>query len=232
MDLMFAFKILFVVLFGVFLGAMSMIPVGAVQIQVIKKALRGHLKAAITTALGSGTSDLLYGIFALFGFGKFMGQRSWQIGLYAAGVVVLICVLIKMYRDRNKITTEDNLPTPKYHGRLSYVSGFSIAITNPGMLVFWVFGYHFLYDLHMFDEFSAGIKLIFLISTCVGLTGYLIIVALAVYRLKKSFSEKTIRRINLCIFLVLSALVAYFIFRLVCVIFEIGGAGSSGLQGI
>ncbi len=232
MDLIFFFKILFVVLFGIILGAVSMIPVGAVQIQVIKKALRGHLKAAITTALGSGTSDLLYGVFALFGFGKFIGQRNWQIGLYSAGVVILVCVLIKMYRDRNKIAIEENLPAPKYHGRLSYVSGFSIAITNPGMLVFWVFGYHFLYDRHMFDEFTAGLKLIFLISTCVGLTGYLVFVALAVSRLKKSFSERTMKRVNMCIFLVLSALVVYFIFKLVCVIFEIGGAADPGLNGI
>lgn len=218
MDWIYILKLLAAAGFGLIIGAVSMIPVGAVQLQIIKKSMRGQLRAAIATALGSVTSDCIYGLLILFGFGSFMMERRWQIALYGAGVLVLAGVLIKMFRERNSLTFRQE-GTPKYHGRLSFVSGFSIAIANPGMLVWWVIGYHFLYGLGLFTEITFGIKALFLISACAGLGGYLIAAALAAYRLKKSFSDRTLRRINMGIFVLLTLLLLYFVFKLAGVIF-------------
>lgn len=215
MDYIFALKILATVIIGMILGIISMIPIGAVQLQVIKKALKGHLRAAIMTSFGSVTSDLIYGLLVLFGFGAFIMEKQYQIILYSLGLVLLIGILIKMYRERHKPARSTDDSTPKYQGRLSFVSGFSIAIANPGMIIWWIIGYHFFLNLGLFEQVTTTIKIIFLLSACIGLGGYLIIVTLVVYKLKMSFSEKALRRINFFIFGLFAVLIIYFIFMLV-----------------
>ncbi|MCL2025748.1 MAG: LysE family translocator [Leptospirales bacterium] len=218
MDYPLTLKMIVTVFLGITIGMLSMIPVGGVQLQVIKKSLNGHLRAAIMTALGSVTSDGIYGVLVLFGFSAFMMKKGYQITLYSLGIMLLTILLIKMHRDRNKPVQET---TPKYHGRISFVSGFSIAITNPGMLIWWIIGYHFFLDLALFKETTTAIKTLFLVSALAGLGGYLIVVALVVYKLKKSFSDRLLKFIHIFILTVLTFLILYFIFKLICAIFNI-----------
>jgi threonine/homoserine/homoserine lactone efflux protein len=226
MDYIFILKLLATVLFGTFLGAISMIPVGAVQLQVIKKSLHGHLRAAIMTSLGSVTSDFIFGLLILYGFGKFMMERNFQIVLYSLGIVVLSVILWKMYQERHRLVHQDK--TPKYHGRISFLSGFSMAVTNPGMVIWWIIGYHFFLDLHLFENVTAAIRAVFLVSACLGLGGYLIGISFIVYRLKKSFSENLLYRANMFIIALLLYLILYFVFKLACVIFNLTiGAGNA-----
>jgi threonine/homoserine/homoserine lactone efflux protein len=75
MDLYYLLKLALTVLFGLALGAISSIPVGAVQLVVIKKALNHQIKPAIAVACGSMTSDFIYGALTLFGFGSFLHNR-------------------------------------------------------------------------------------------------------------------------------------------------------------
>ena len=210
----FALNILATVLIGMFIGIISMIPIGAVQLQIIKKSLKGHLRAAVMTAIGSVSSDCIYGAIVLFGISSFVTNRTFQIVLYAAGILLLSGIFIKMYRDRGKPVNSSEDVTPKYHGRLSFVSGFSIAFFNPGMIIWWIFGYHFFVNLSLFEEITTTIKIIFLTSACIGLGGYLIAIALIVYKLKMSFSEKFLRRVNIFIFSLFGILIIYFIFML------------------
>lgn len=220
MDYIFILKILATILIGIVLGIISMIPIGAVQLQVIKQALKGHLRAAMMTSLGSVSSDLIYGILVLFGIGSFIMEKKYQIVLYSIGIVLLIGILIKMYKDHGKPVRSES-PTPKYHGRLSFVSGFTMAISNPGMILWWIIGYQFFINLSFFDNITIGIKILFLTSACIGLGGYLIIVSLVVYKLKMSFSEKFLRRINAFIFILFGALILYFIYMLVQTILNV-----------
>ena len=213
-----ALKIIATMFLGVTIGILSMIPVGGVQLQIIKKSINGHLRAAIMTAIGSVTSDCVYGILALFGFSTFMMEKSSQITLYSIGIVLLTVILIKMRIDRNKPIQES---TPKYHGRISFISGFSIAITNPGMFIWWIIGYKLFLDLALFPEITAAIKILFLGSALLGLGGYLIAVALAVYKFKKSFSDKLLNRIHVFILIMFACLILYFIFKLVCAFLNI-----------
>jgi len=211
-------KIITTIFLGATIGVFSMIPVGAVQLQIIKKSLNGHLRAAIMTAIGSVASDCVYGILALFGFSAFMMEKNCQITLYSIGIVLLTVILIKMRKDRNKPIQES---TPKYHGRISFISGFSIAITNPGMFIWWIIGYKFFLDLALFQEVTTSIKILFLVSALLGLGGYLIAVAFAVYKFKKSFFDKLLKRIHVFILAMLTFLILYFIFKLVCLFFNI-----------
>ncbi len=219
MDIIYIGKLFGTLFFGIFLGAVSTIPVGAVQLRVIKRSLGGHLRAAVLTAAGSVTSDMILGILTLFGFGYFLAKKEVQIGIYIFGILVLTFLLMKMYRERHDMTHKEP-HVIEYHGRISYLEGFTLAISNPGMIVWWVIGYRFFLDLNLFNPVTAGIKILFIASACIGLGGYLIVISVIVNRVKKSFSENFLFGANMFIIAVLGFLVLYFIVKLLCLVFN------------
>lgn len=210
---MYIYKIFLTVFFGVILGFVSSIPVGAVQLEVIKKTINGHLKPAIATAFGSATSDLLYGILALFGFGYFLMNKDFQVASYSAGIAVLIFLVYKSFRERAYMLQKEKKIV--YRKRLSFLTGFTIAITNPGMIIWWFVGFKLFLDLNLFDEITSGIKALFVFSGALGLGTYLTLEAVILHRFKKSFSERFLYRANTFLMGVLSVLIIYFFYKLI-----------------
>jgi threonine/homoserine/homoserine lactone efflux protein len=219
MDYTYLSKLLITVLFGMILGLVSSIPVGAVQLQVIKKSINGHFRSAIATALGSATSDLIYGILTLFGLGGFLLQMQFQVAIYSLGIVVLAILVYRTIRERRYIL--NNGERPKQKGRYSYLSGITIAITNPGMIIWWLIGYKLYLDLNLFPYVEMGIKTLFIISGCFGLGGYLIFIASLLHRVKESFQERFIYKANIFLSILLVMLIVYFTFKLIAIIFNI-----------
>ena len=228
MDYIYILKLIGTAFGGILLGAISTIPIGAVQLQVIKKALSGHVRAAVLTACGSATSDFIYGILTLFGFSYLLRSLEMQVVTYSFGILVLAFILIKMYRERHVMVHQPDRPV-MYHGRMSFFSGFTIAISNPGMVVWWILWYRFFLDLHLFDPVTAGIKLLFIISGCVGLGGYLIFISLFVNKMKKSFSDTVLYRANMFIISLLGILIIFFVVKLVSAIFNFDIGIGSGI---
>lgn len=206
-------KILLTILFGMLLGLVSSIPVGAVQLEVIKKSINGHIKPAIATACGSATSDLIYGILTLYGFGHFIMNRQFQAGIYFLGILVLSFLLYRALRERKYMLQHDH--GVKYKKRLSFLSGFTIAITNPGMIIWWLIGFKIYVDLGLFAEVGPAIRAIFILSGCLGLGGYLILMAFFLHRVKKTISERFLFRTNVFLMVLLAGIIMYFIYKLV-----------------
>lgn len=80
--------------------------------------------------------------------------------------------------------------------RFSFLTGFTIAITNPGMIIWWIIGYRLLHDLCLFDPISAPLKFLFIIAGCSGLGGYLIFIAFLLHKMQNSFSDTFISKMN------------------------------------
>ena len=57
------------------MGFFTAIPIGATQIEIAKRALAGHVKAALMVVLGSTISDVMYGFIAFFGIAPFLKER-------------------------------------------------------------------------------------------------------------------------------------------------------------
>jgi len=208
------------ILYGIFIGFISSIPVGAVQLEVIKKAIGGHLKPAISVAMGSVTSDFIYGVLVLFGLAPFLQQKNFQIIVYSLGVIVLSFLLYRSYREHRHIPPA-HAPHITYRKRTSFLTGFTIAITNPGMIVWWIVGYRLLLDLGLFDEMTIVIRSIFLLSCCLGLGGYLSFVALLLNRVQESLSDKLLDRMNIIIMVLLTFVIVYFFLKLVTILFNV-----------
>ncbi len=224
MDYIYIAKIFATVFFGLMLGFLSSIPVGAVQLEVIKKTIHGHTKPAIVTALGSATSDLIYGILTLFGFGHWLLHKDFQIFIYIMGIIVLSYLIFRSYKERKYMLHMTK--RIKYKKRLSFLTGFTIAVTNPGMIIWWFVGFRLYADLNLFTEITSPIKLCFVISGAAGLALYLIVEAAILHRYQKSFSEKFLYKANTFLMMILGILTLYFIYKLAIIVLNIPGLPS------
>ncbi len=219
MEAVIFFKFLLLIIIGLIMGFLSSIPVGGVQLEVAKKALNGHLVPAIAIAVGSAASDFLYGVLTLFGLGGFLFHKEFQIGLYILGIIVLLFLFFRSFNEyrSGSFHYEKRLV---YKKRMSFFTGFTIAVTNPGMIIWWIIGFKIFLDFELFDAITPLIKSIFIISGCLGLTGYLIFIATMLNKMKKSVSEKFLNRMNICLLVLLGILIFYFIFKLISIIFN------------
>lgn len=219
MDYIIILNSLLLVVIGLIMGFISSIPVGAVQLEVAKKAINGHLMPAIAIAIGSATSDLIYGVLTLFGLGGFLFHKEFKIGVYILGIVVLLFLFLRSLREhRRGIIQYDKRLV--YKKRISFFTGFTIAITNPGMIIWWIIGFKIFIDLNLFETITPLIKVVFILSGCAGLVGYLIFIATMLNKLKQSVSKKFLHRMNIYLLIFLCILTLYFIFKLISVIFN------------
>jgi len=204
-----------VFLFGIVLGFLSAIPIGAVQIQVVKKSLQGLRKTAIAIALGSGTSDLIYGLLTLFGLGDFLMSARFQICFYLLGVAVLSFLLYRSIREhRNHIMGINNSLNDKNNEhRYGFLTGLTLAITNPSMVLWWIVGFKVFLDLGLFFDVTIPLKIAFVLSGVTGLAGYLILQALIINRIRHTISDRVFLRMNIALIIVLMALIPYFIYK-------------------
>jgi threonine/homoserine/homoserine lactone efflux protein len=204
-----------VIVFGVFLGFFSAIPIGAVQLQVIKKAIRGLRKPAIMIALGSGTSDLVYGILALFGLGSFLMSARFQIVFYILGVGVLLFLLyrsIREYRHHAAAPNNSNDVKKNEHAR-GFITGFTLAITNPSIVLLWIVGFKVFLDFGIFSEATIILRLVFVIAGVTGLVGYLFILVMIIHRRHHTIPDRVFQRMNLVLIMLFIALIGYFIYK-------------------
>lgn len=206
-----------VIVFGVFLGFLSAIPIGAVQLQVVKKAIRGLRKPAILIALGSGTSDLVYGILTLFGLGSFLVSPRFQFCFYLLGVAVLTFLLLHSIRDyRHHVSAVDSAVNgnKNEHAR-GFITGFTLAITNPSIVLWWIVGFRILLDLGLFSEATFILRMVFVISGVTGLVGYLVMLAMIINRIHHDISDSVFRLMNLVLIILFIILIAYFVYQVV-----------------
>jgi threonine/homoserine/homoserine lactone efflux protein len=219
MESLFFLNYFLLIIIALIMGFLSSIPVGAVQLEVAKKAINGHLVPAIAIAIGSATSDLIYGVLTLYGLGEFLFHKQFKIGVYILGIIVLLFLFFRTLLEykRGIIQYEKRLV---YKKRISFFTGFTIAITNPGMIIWWIIGFKIFIDFELFETITPLIKMIFIISGCVGLVGYLIFIATILNRMKQSVSKKFLHRMNIYLLILLGILIIYFIFKLLSVIFN------------
>jgi threonine/homoserine/homoserine lactone efflux protein len=218
MEYVYFLKLIATIIFGVILGFLSSIPVGAVQIEVIKRTISGHKKPAIATALGSASSDLIYGLLALFGLGDFLLHKDFQLLIYSLGIVVLSYLIFRSFKDRAYMFHENK--QLEYKKRFSFLTGFTIAVTNPGMIIWWFVGFKLFVDLNMFTEITNTIKGLFVLSGVFGLALYLTLIAVILHRYQKSFSDRFLYKANIFLLVILSFLILYFIIKLLSLIFN------------
>jgi threonine/homoserine/homoserine lactone efflux protein len=193
------------------MGFFTAIPIGATQIEIAKRSLNNHLRAAFMVVLGSVSSDIMYGFIALFGIAPFFDNRTIVAIFELIGTVILWILAFFTLRQSAQQQLLDLNRSLLKSRRLSFVTGFSLAITNPMMIFWWLIGVQIVRDLRLVDKFTPAISLLFLFFGGLGLATYLSTLATVLHWAKKFVSNKAMQKVYLVLGVVLILLSIYFL---------------------
>lgn len=199
---------LFLLAFG--LGFVAAIPVGPSQIEMAKRVISGHRLAAVMVVAGSVSSDVVYGVIALFGIAPFL-ETPWVLASFnALGVVVLWTLAFLTLRASRKPRDLGRRRASFSGKRWAYVTGFSLASTNPPIILSWLLGVALAKRFGLASPFPASAKAVFVAGGVLGLGAYLLLLGAVLYRFKRSFPKKAIGRIYFWLGITLFVLSFYF----------------------
>jgi threonine/homoserine/homoserine lactone efflux protein len=193
------------------MGFFTAIPIGATQIEIAKRSLNDHLRAALMVVLGSVSSDVMYGFVALFGIAPFFNNRTIVAIFEFIGTVILWILAFFTLRQGAQAHLLDFNRSILKSRRLSFVMGFSLAITNPMMIFWWLIGVQIVKHLELVGTFTPTLSLLFLFFGGLGLTTYLSTLATVLHWAKKFISNKFMQRINFFLGIILLILSFYFL---------------------
>lgn len=197
------------------LGFVAAVPVGGSQIEVAKRALNGHLRSALLVAAGSVSSDMLVGFVSFFGIAPFLSRPSVSAWFFMGGGLLLLALAFFTFKESAKPPHLDFNHALLRRGRLSYVTGFSLAFSSPPMIFVWLVGKGIAEKLGVVRTFTAESSVIFVLAGSLGMASYLGGLAFFLSRVKRFFSVRLMRRIyfwmgfglvGLSLFFVLEAL--------------------------
>ncbi len=201
------------------IGYLAAIPVGATQLEIARRALKGRFRAALMVMAGSVTSDISYGLIGFFGLAPFLQER-WVIASFlSVGSVISIVLGIWIIRTSDR-HAKSGLQTDDVSGRdgMSYVTGFSLAFTNPLMIAWWLIGAKFLGELHVSAMTTAGESIAFLAGGALGIASYHVTLATVVRRAHRFLTEETIRKVTVIFGAALIGIGIYLLVRFVLIV--------------
>ncbi len=193
------------------LGVLTAGPIGATQIEIAKRALNSHLRAAYMVATGSVTSDVMYGAIALFGVAPFLEDKIVVAIFGLVATVILWLLAFSTFRDGKNTNMMELSHATLKSNRISFFTGFSLAVTNPMMIVWWLIGVKIVEDLGLVSKFDSNASLLFLVAGGLGLASYLFTLANILHWAKNFISNSMMKKVNYGLGVVLVILSFYFL---------------------
>ncbi len=195
------------------MGFIAAIPVGASQIEIAKRSLNGFLFSSIMLVAGSVLSDTMYGIVAFFGVAPFLKNETVIAYFRLINSFILIALGIyaiigAKHTAKSKAQTRAVLNNKK----VSFVMGFSLAFTNPMMMLWWLIGAQFIIGLGIITEMNIFYIIVFLISGAAGIGSYLLLLSVGIYKTKRFLSDETVHKIMIWLGVALILLAVYFFY--------------------
>jgi threonine/homoserine/homoserine lactone efflux protein len=217
-----------------FMGFLAAIPIGASQIEVARRSLNGFLASALVVMAGSVSSDFVYGAIALYGLAPFLQTPEVEAIFWLVNAALMMIFGIGIFRESKytgKLLTPrvpkeavEGVPLTEHPStsvaqrklastKLAYITGFSLAFTNPMMIAWWLLAARFLKDLGVTGPLTSVSKIFFLLAGGLGIGSYLSLFAIVIYRRHKSFSPKNTRRVTRGFGIAMILFAIYFVVR-------------------
>ena len=160
---------------------------------------------------GSVSSDVMYGAVALFGIAPLLDTPWVLASLSAAGAVILWVLAFLTFRASRRPQELGAANSPLASGRWAYLTGFSLAVSNPQMMVSWLLAVALAKHVGLASPFPVSAKVLFIGGGAAGLGGYLTVLGAVVYRLKHFVPLTAIGRVYVWLAFTLLALSALFV---------------------
>ncbi|MEW6116320.1 MAG: LysE family transporter [Nitrospirota bacterium] len=193
------------------MGCIAAIPAGPVQIEVIRRSIHGHVRAALMFIFGAFCVDVFYGTIAFFGIAPFLERKevmAW-FGLIGGVILIILGILGIRHSAKEEEINAGSLLLKKK--RWSLLGGISLSVMNPVMILWWLTSAHLFREIGLIPVLTSDFAASFIIAGSLGLASYLVALSLFINWAKKYISPPTIRKINFVFSIFLLLLATYFI---------------------
>ncbi len=196
------------------MGFLAAVPLGATQLEIARRSISGFPRAALMVVAGSVLSDVMYGVFAFLGIAPFLRDTHVMGIFWTVNALILVVLALFALRGAQKPYAGEAAGTVTLHDRrASFVVGFSLAVTNPLMVVWWLLGARVLTDAGLLDPLNGTRAALFLLAGGSGIGSYLTLLTFGIYRAKRFISQRGMRRITVGLGAGLLALALFSIVR-------------------
>lgn len=202
--------LLFLLAYG--LGFVAAIPVGGSQIEVAKRAIGDELVAAGLVVLGSVSSDLVYGVIALFAIAPVMERPGVLAGFDVAGAALLWLLGVATLRGRHRVHPLGQARATLAGPGRAYLTGFLLAFSNPPMILSWLLGVALAKRMGLASPLPVGGRVLFIAGGVLGLGSYLGLLAVVLHRVKHFIPAAAFGKVYLWLGIALFVLSFYFIY--------------------
>ncbi|EIJ81355.1 putative L-lysine exporter protein LysE2 [Bacillus methanolicus PB1] len=125
------------VLSYIILGLSLSIPVGPINIEMIKRGIKNGFWHSWAVGLGGMSADVVLMLLIYFGISNYLTTPIAQSIMWIFGFLILVFLGFESIRDAFKeVTISDEVQ--KESKSKSFLSGFLIAISNPLNIIFWI----------------------------------------------------------------------------------------------
>jgi threonine/homoserine/homoserine lactone efflux protein len=178
------------------LGFISAIPVGAVQVEAARRALHGHIRAALLVSLGALTGDLCYGVLAYFGLFPVLRERVVMAWFWLIGGVFVVFLAYGLFsQGLRQVEVRERSRLARHRGR-AFFTGLVLAFSNPLMILWWLLGERFLNTLGLVKVFDRTTAIEVLAVGGLGMFAYPAILSFTLYWLHRSIPERFIMKMS------------------------------------
>ena len=129
------------ILEGMGVGVGLAAPIGPINIEIVRRGLRGGFRAGWLVGLGAVSADTIYCALIVSGAAPVADSARLRVPLFLAGAIVLLFLGVGSLRsvasDQATNTDANTSGTPP-SSRRSYVAGFLLAVANPMGIVYWL----------------------------------------------------------------------------------------------
>ncbi|MGC8617109.1 MAG: LysE family translocator [Desulfurella sp.] len=208
-DIKFILSLIVIYIMGYF----TAIPVGATQIEIAKRAFANLTSASLMIVLGSAMSDTMYGFIAFFGIAPFLKSETVMSVFWLLASIILFVLGIHTLINYKKTFSVSAQSDIIKNLKVSFVTGFSLAVTNPMMIFWWLAVYQIQKDIGLINGYTTLDKVCFLFAGGFGIASYLVTLTFVLKWAKKFLSEKIEKRINIGLGIALLVFGLYFLVR-------------------
>jgi threonine/homoserine/homoserine lactone efflux protein len=124
---------------GVLLGMGAAVPVGPVNVEIARRALRGGFRAGFALGCGAVTIDVTYAILTSLFFRAMIDKPAIRLAIGIPGALLLGFLGVMSLRAALKHLHRDPLEVAPRAGspHAAYVTGLLMTLLNPMTLGFW-----------------------------------------------------------------------------------------------
>lgn len=180
-------------LLGLIFGWGAAIPIGPINLEIIRRNLRFGFSSGLAFGLGACSADLTYFFLLLFGAFIFLKQPIMMRTIGFIGSAILIWFGISALRLRVTITDDNMGSVIKKRTIYDYFQGYALTLLNPITIIFWASISSQIVLLHNAVRVSpvySGLGIL------VGTLSWVLVLNLSIHIIRHRLSPKTMHYLN------------------------------------